>query len=264
MLVAVLVAACADGGDPASGPDLGTTGESSDDTTAGPIDPTTSGADDDDDDDDADDDDDDDVDSTTGDDDDDESTGDEGTSTDTGSADSACPPGEDTCPCDEGMCDFGLMCIDDVCTTQGACADDPGEDNDTEATATDLGMIEDCDDDGSMVTGVLDGNEDVDWFRYDGDDVALCNVNPARTISADGGLRLCKFAECADGETDVDCDEGTTQTNSPDGRVGCCSDGSFDMPDVNCTGTIDDDATVFIRVDQAEAMCVAYTLSYHY
>ena len=228
-----------------------------DDTTTAPIDPTTSGAEgttadnDDDDDDDA-----------TGDDDDDAT--DDTTSADTGMDDSACPPGEDGCACDDGECDFGLMCIEDVCTTQGACADDPNEDNDSEATATDLGMIEDCDEDGSMVTGILDGDEDVDWFRYDGDDVSLCNVNPARTIAADAGLRLCKFAECVEGETELDCPKGTTQTNSPDGRLGCCADASFELSDINCTGTLDDDAAVFLRVDQGQAQCVAYTLTYHY
>ena len=179
--------------------------------------------------------------------------------------DSACPPGEDGCPCDEGACDFGLMCIEETCGIEGACPADPNESNATEATATNLGGIEDCNKDGSMLSGILDGEDDVDWFRYSGDDVAFCTVDPARTLAVDGPVRFCKFAECESGVggTEVSCPVGVTESVSPDGRPGCCSDDGFAFEDLNCPG-LDDDATIYLRFDEAVSDCGAYTLSYHY
>ncbi len=260
----LLVAACASSDNPVGGPGLG-----SGDTTAS-AETTTSEPDDDADDGQP-------ADSSTGSPPPGDSSSSDGAgadSTTSGSADdttgmppddSACPLGEDGCPCDAGDCDFGLMCIDDVCGVPGACPADVNEANETEATATDLGMIEDCNSDGDMLSGVLDGQDDVDWFQYSGDDVAFCTVDPERTLAVDGPVRFCKFVECNASlqDTEISCPEGVTQSQSPDGRPGCCSDDGFAFDDINCPG-IDDDATVYLRLDQPANMCAAYTLSYHY
>lgn len=187
------------------------------------------------------------------------------TTTAAGSDDSGCPPGESGCACDDGACDFGLMCIEQMCTVAGSCGNDTNEDNNDEASATVLAPAEDCDARGGMAAGVLDGDDDVDWFRYDGDDTAGCVVDPERTLAANGTLRLCKFVECQGNlaDTEITCPEGVTQSISPDGRPGCCSDDGFAFDDIDCPG-IDDDAAVYLRVDQPGAMCVAYTIAYHY
>ena len=143
-----------------------------------------------------------------------------------------------------------------------ACPPDPNEPSDAMAQANDLGEIEDCDGDGQAVSGMLDGPDDVDWIRYAGNDVAFCSVNPDRSLQFDAPLRLCKFAECQGDSTEVMCPDGTESAHLPNGMPGCCSDHGFEMW-INCPG-LDDDADIFLRLDQAEAACVGYTLAFHY
>lgn len=151
----------------------------------------------------------------------------------------------------------------------GASCDDvgPGEPNDTEASAVVLGEIDDCDESGSKTSGVLAGPNDVDWYRYVGDDDIGCVVDPQRDFAIAGGAfaRICKFVECASGATDassVQCPDGTAKETSPSGRPGCCDAKPFAI-DVDCSG-LSDDATIYLRVDEANADCVAYELGYHY
>ncbi len=186
---------------------------------------------------------------------------------DTGSSTGGCTLGELDCGCDEGSCVDGLECnSSDVCEAPGACEDDAWGDITTEDDAHFLGMIDDDDDNGGNVLGVLTGPDDVDWFRYDGDDVFGNLVDPFRTIAASAGVRFCKFAECMNGldNTEFECGEGVTATTSPDGRPGCCADAVIHVPDANCSGTASDDMAIWIRVDQAEDACVQYAFDYHY
>lgn len=144
------------------------------------------------------------------------------------------------------------------CDDQGA-----GEPNETEATAAFLETITDDDDTGGTLSGTLIGPGDIDWYWYSGVDIALYSVNPTRTFS-DGLGRVCKFAQCASGgATEVTCLDGATTAQSPTGRPGCCDIGTFGM-EIDCPGTSDDDATVYIRVDQSSSDCVAYSIDYHY
>jgi len=137
------------------------------------------------------------------------------------------------------------------------CPDTSAEPNGSEDHATYLGGIDDCNGDGSSVTGILSAN-DADWFRYKGNDTFFCDVDPSATVTANGDYRLCAFASCG-----VKCPSGTSHATSPGGRQGCCASNSFKI-EVNCPG-IDDDATVYLRLDKpGEERCVKYTLSYHY
>jgi hypothetical protein len=141
----------------------------------------------------------------------------------------------------------------------GSCSnlDEP---NDSEATALSLGAINDCDNNEATLLGALDGPSDEDWYKYDGSDDFGCVVDPTRALTATGGLRLCKFAEC-DGVS-VSCEDGSQSALSPKGNPGCCHSQGFGI-DVGCSG-IDDDATIIIRLDQAAEACVEYSLDYHY
>lgn len=186
---------------------------------------------------------------------------------DTGSTTDDCTLGELDCGCDDGACDEGLECnASDLCTAPGACEDDEWGDITTEDAAHFLGIIDDEDDSGGNVMGVLTGPDDVDWFRYDGEDSFLDSVDPFRTIAASGEVRFCKFAECVDGleATEFECGEGATATTSPGGRPGCCADSVIHVPDANCSGTISDDMAIWVRVDQAGEACVQYAFDYHY
>lgn len=197
------------------------------------------------------------------------------TSSTTGAEDSAtdegedtgepCPLGSESCPCDAGVCDDGLACIEDVCEMPLECPADENEPNDGEQSATSLGEFNDCDGNGGSVSGVL-GLGDEDWFTYIGDDDFGCIVDPDREIVTDGAVRICKFAECLNGlpNTDLSCPPGTMSAMSPAGRPGCCGSSGFNMGVFNCTGTIDDSAYIYIRIDQGSPQCVEYTLNYHY
>lgn len=181
------------------------------------------------------------------------------------SDDQSCPPGTDGCPCDGGGCAGDLLCLGDVCQP-AQCDGDVFEDNEDEASAFDLGEINDNDDNGGVVSGSLHHDGDVDWFVYQGDDDITGNVDPARDIVASAGMRVCKFIECDNGldATEFECPAGTDYALSPQSRQGCCSDGAIALDDLNCTGTIEDNARVYIRLDQPEDTCVTYSVAYHY
>jgi hypothetical protein len=186
---------------------------------------------------------------------------------DSSSSGATCATGSLGCPCDVGVCESDLVCVDDVCEALENCAVDGYEPNDSEDAATPLETLGDSDDPGSIV-GTLDHADDVEWFTYFGEDNFGLppGVAPARDLSASGGLRLCKFLECPDGieVTEVTCPNGSDLAQSPAGRPGCCSSGSIMMPDFNCTGGTDDSAQVYIRLDNAEDQCVDWSVGYEF
>lgn len=177
-----------------------------------------------------------------------------------------CTLGAVGCACEDDACNDGLVCEDGLCEPPSACDVDLLEPNDDEAMPTLLGEISDDDDDGGSIFGTLDGPDDVDWYRYTGDDDILSNVDPARFVKATGAVRLCKFAECEGGveDTDFECPVETEAATSPLGRPGCCAAAGIALGDANCTGVIEDNMQVFMRVDQAQDACTAYELIYHY
>jgi hypothetical protein len=143
-----------------------------------------------------------------------------------------------------------------------ACADaDTAEQNETESTAFDLGGIDDCDGSGSEHQGTLAAG-DVDWFKYQGDDTFGCVVDPTREVTSMGSFRFCKFAQCERGNPGVTCPSGTTPESSPDGRPGCCGSDGFDLA-LDCSGS-DDNASIYMRLDQPQPACSTYTLEWHY
>ncbi len=186
--------------------------------------------------------------------------------TQSSSESSGCPVATLGCECDGEACSDGLICVDGLCEPPAACDVDLLEPNDEEAMPTLLGEISDDNDDGGSIFGTLDGPDDVDWYRYTGDDDILSNVDPARFVKATGGLRLCKFAECEGGieDTDFECPAETEAATSPLGRPGCCAPAGIVLGDANCTGVLEDNMQVFMRVDQAQDACTAYELIYHF
>jgi hypothetical protein len=154
-------------------------------------------------------------------------------------------------------------------TTGGLTCDDPGpEPNGSEVNAIDLGD-QGCGAMAQTVEGVLDGEDDIDWFSYHGVWSGLCLVGPntRHTLTASDGVRLCVFVDCDQGEANIDCPNGTTETDSPGGgHPGCCGE---DVTNLNfnfgCGILTPNDARLFIRVDQAPAdACVEYSVAYDY
>ena len=146
------------------------------------------------------------------------------------------------------------------------CVDDGEPGDGSESGAIDLGSVNDCDWNGGSVVGTLSGPSDVDWFYYSGDDVAGCTVDPQRIVSS--SARLCAFFECASGSTEVACPDGTAPETSPEGRPGCCGQNtgqSFQIGDLNCAWTVDDDVFVYLRIDNPDGLeCVDYGVEFHY
>lgn len=149
-----------------------------------------------------------------------------------------------------------------------SCVDNGAEPNQNEQQAWNLGNISDDDDDEDSINGVVDGPFDPDWYKYHGADQSLTVVDPSRTLTTTGPIRLCKFVDCDNGEqANFTCPAGAQSATSPDGRPGCCSGGGFTIDDLVCGGSQfnSDDATIFIRIDNPMATpCPSYTLKYHF
>jgi hypothetical protein len=151
-----------------------------------------------------------------------------------------------------------------MCTDPG-----PGEPNNSMGQAFNVnpGGISDCDSDGSMVQGMLDETgSDVDWYTYSGSDT-LCVVDPTRQLMGPA-LRICKYAQCADGSNpDVSCPTGTT-SDTQGGKQGCCWTGGAPVTiSFSCSfgGLGDESANIWIRVDHPGGPgCESYAFAYHF
>jgi len=154
----------------------------------------------------------------------------------------------------------GTTCVNGV---------DEKEPNDSEATAQNLGSIEDDDSTGDSMPGVIAGAGDVDWFKYVGEDTFGYSVDPTREFLANGfQLRICKFIQCKENNNPDfgGCPNETTSAVSPGGLAGCCGTFGFSL-DLSCSsgGSLNDDATVYIRIDSpAGEDCAPYTVNYHF
>jgi len=144
------------------------------------------------------------------------------------------------------------------------------EPNENEGQAVDLGN-QHCKAGPKSFTGILDGNTDVDWFRFFGDFSGnSCNDNDpdptaSITVTAGEALEVCMFADCdIAGDTLFTCPNGTTQTLSLDNRKGCCGPGSMSFA-VNCQDGGDESAMMFVRLQKAPAdACLEYKVDYSY
>jgi len=148
------------------------------------------------------------------------------------------------------------------------CIDNgPSEPNDgNEASAFNLGLVDDDDDKGGMLSGTIKPG-DVDWYTYQGDDTFPGLVDPTREFSSSETLRICKYMQCPDNDENFDCPGGSIDDTSPDGRKGCCGTVGFEV-DFKCGSSSlnDDSADVWIRVDDptGQVECASYTLLYHF
>jgi hypothetical protein len=126
--------------------------------------------------------------------------------------------------------------------------------------AASLGEISDCDGDEATVAGVL-GATEADWYVFAGSDAFGCTTNPTVTVSPAFGV--CMYLFCNEGTAAVTCPDGTSPSTNGFGDPGCCGSESL-APGVNCEGSSDDSAMVYVQVEDSTATCTPYSLSYHY
>ena len=133
----------------------------------------------------------------------------------------------------------------------------PADGDETEATATNLGTVDDCTG-GVKTAELLHGRADVDFQRVHVEDTG-CGLEIDFGVSDLSGARICAFAECDDGEPDLLCAAGAVAATSPTGRPGCCSQTGDLIDSLACTGGIGDDSlTLWIRLDQGVTACTPY------
>jgi hypothetical protein len=144
---------------------------------------------------------------------------------------------------------------------------DPGEPNDGEGIAYDVGMLTCKDSDLHSMLGTLTSPADEDWFVYQGADTIGCLVNPTVTVvSSTAPVEVCSYFFCHAGTAKVVCPAGTITSSSSFGDPGCCGTGSGYTVNLDCTGTTDGSADVFLAVEDptGAAICTDYELSFHY
>lgn len=179
-----------------------------------------------------------------------------------------CPVGTEGCPCDEGqICDEGLVCgADDQCEPAPPCRPIDTEPHDDEATAITIGELN-CGDMLDLGTlGTLEGPQ-TDWYRFFGDEgFILCAEQPQVTITADVDTEVCVFIECLEGNAiEVGCAGGSTASDSPEGRPGCCGVGEGHLDTYDCSGFLaPKNVNVWVSVATAEAVCTDYDFVYSF
>ncbi|HJZ88837.1 MAG TPA: hypothetical protein VKN99_26880 [Polyangia bacterium] len=145
----------------------------------------------------------------------------------------------------------------------------PPEPNETEATAGMLAGIDECDSNGSTLTGVVNGTSDIDFYHYVGTpDATFCEVDPQASTDSPN-LELCMYWSCRGGvPTTGYCQSGTDAQpppGAPADQKGCCiaTPGYVHAFDIcnNTGGTAD----VYIRLRSPMMnVCLPYTVTYHF
>ena len=148
--------------------------------------------------------------------------------------------------------------------TGGMCLDSGLEPNDSPGTAElqDRDAPYVCDGYSQIVTGTLDGPDDVDWFSIPSTDTDANGCDHYANIDI-AGARVCIFAECAVvGELTSVCIEGTP-TMSPTGAPGCCSTVGAGSLQFECDADSSTSIDAQVRVDQG-TVCEQYNAVYEH
>jgi hypothetical protein len=149
----------------------------------------------------------------------------------------------------------GDQCID---------KDDPGS---AENVAKVLSPIDDCDENYKSVSGVANGEVDVDFYKLSASDKTGCLVQ-ADFEGQTAGTELCVYARCKNSTIDAvtGCEQGVENTSGI-GMKGCCAAApGRAVPKWDCSGITDDDsADFFFRVKQINGdKCLPYKLRYRF
>jgi len=141
--------------------------------------------------------------------------------------------------------------------------------DDSQASALNLGQTDDCDGNQTSILGEIHETTDVDFTVRHMTDEFACSVDPSIAITTTDTLRFCIYFSCDLGTTSLTCPGATVDATADSGALGCCT--TTDMQTViqilpTCTGTSDDDGTVWTEVSTsggATGACAPYTLVVH-
>lgn len=180
-----------------------------------------------------------------------------------------CPAGLMGCACDETSdpeCEAGTLCSRAGICEATACGMQKDEPNGDPFEPGNLGDFSD-DDDPAMFASQLDGDTDVDWWRYTCSDSLLGSLDPNFAFTLPETGRVCVFLDCQQGGNPTfDCPAGTEPANAPiDNLPGCCvvDADTFEIDNHNCPDSSNDAVDVYLRVDMgAEDACTAYDAMY--
>ena len=175
-----------------------------------------------------------------------------GTGSDPGGND---PPSSDPTP--SGTPDGGAPSP----TPAPACSD-PSDALGTEASGRPFSTSDGIDT-ATTVKGVLNGAGDVDYYTGTVTDASFALLQP-NVVNNTNGAQLCAFVKCGGGgATTVTCSAGSTATTNENGNKGCCVSGPAVLsPSWDCSGTLDETATVSFRVKNTGNACLPYSFSY--
>lgn len=109
------------------------------------------------------------------------------------------------------------------------------------------------------VTGVVDGELDVDWYGYD------IAGSPTTSVSLSEGIaaELCVFYRCKAGTLTVTCNGGSASAVDEEGNSGCCATSTASVAAalttfMYCSSAADDSYTMISITSRAQ-QCVDYT-----
>ena len=139
--------------------------------------------------------------------------------------------------------------------------------NDTDATARNLGQVSDCGGWLDVTDASLSPKSDVDWYVFNVTDGLGCSIIPeVKFTSNDSEYTACAYFECVDGteEDEYTCDAaGTTKASDgpADAPRGCCGTGDIAI-DHGCTGGTDDTARIHVKVfSDDNTTCGTYSMT---
>jgi hypothetical protein len=139
-----------------------------------------------------------------------------------------------------------------------ACPADAYEPNDTQATAKDLGDMQDDPNSAKAIASSVHLGSDQDWFRVHVADKGL-GGDPEVKVVVSSGFTVTTWFVC-DGHhraLDAKCVHGTSDPERIDDVEGCRGERLDDIPDdvvmttTDCDGTSNDDGTLYIRVTRS-------------
>jgi len=155
-----------------------------------------------------------------------------------------------------------------------ACQQADAEPNDEPNEAVDLGTITDLDSTGVTAAGTFHEGGNSDWYRVVGTDIPKQNlVNPELKLSGDQVGGMCVYFKCTDPKATgfgVMCGLGSKKDEASIGGEllkGCCTTKSTMKPNIECWGTGDDSAEIYIEAFAANVvgqMCSDYSLDVHF
>jgi len=114
--------------------------------------------------------------------------------------------------------------------------------------------------------GTFGPPDDVDVYRFVGDE-ELCVAQPSFAITTAASFELVALFECANGNTDVTCPSPAVAESwlvAGHQFEGCRTTEATLAPQLNCTGTTNEDAEVVVMVESDPATCIDYTLEMHF